>query len=370
MKINIPLEKDVVFFKKDLWKDIRLLEVYETHQLKTLKRYSDFNIEIIREFDFLTFISKKKKSLKIPKIVSHNDDYIELEYITGIRVFNLLMILRNIFKKTNDKKVYKIAQLIKNKLISDMNEFQLISNTYINKTDFYYPYKQKAINAIQILLSTVELNINMDELEKDLTSLENIIQKTDSSIFRDATPKNAILRMQNFPISASIREKENIIMKYINDDFFSEQNIKQNVIQYDFSGFNMECSKYDDELVIEFHEALVWLQDSNYKARLTNEELSVLLFRLIRLALRKLAYKQLHINAYNIRFKLDSELIYLHEMKSIINTLQKINYIKGDGLLKFTNSMINLYDYTPTVDYFEKYLLSNNRQYYTDIFPH
>ena len=134
--------------------------------------------------------------MKIPRILGYGTEYIDFEYIEGIRGFNFLTQMKKLYLYGNDAmRAFKAAQNVLSKLNQDLREFQTQAGE-IKKLikSRNYPYEAKVIHALD-LLSVILFKSQLDiEVTDDVRRLSILLEGNCNVPFRDSTPKNAIIR--------------------------------------------------------------------------------------------------------------------------------------------------------------------------------
>lgn len=370
MKLNV-LEADLVRFEQDLWKDARKLELDSGEKQKIIHRYSDKQISVNEEYNFITGMIDQV-SFQVPKIVNHSDNSISFHYIAGTRAFNLLMDLRALRHLENNEKYQYIGVKLVDLLGRDLQNFQ---TTFKADRASYtqtaiYPARDKLYNVYEILNSTLGLEVDLTEID----TITDIYSQHASVPFRDATTKNAILNLPellkgNFK---SNEERQDTIKSMVLSGEL-EDKLGQNIIYHiDFSGCCYLCPIFDDWVALREHEASAWLELDSVPTldELSVSELCAKFVRYSRLGGRKLAYRLLNNQGYQIRFGLDSEGFYFRHLREICINLREKKVIKSQNLENLMANLEKATNITPKTDYFHDWKSHHrNHNYYSDVFP-
>jgi hypothetical protein len=375
MSINVSKEI-ITGFKNDLWKDVRRLTVFQFENQKTIRRYSDEITSISQEVKFLSFLEKNERMWNFPKMLSYSDSYIEFEYLRGIRLFNFIIELNYIAEVKKSIKAYNTIALIQSILNDNLNNFQVATRSFISQQEVVpYPYIDKCLIPLNLISLISLLTVDKEEIKDDIQKLSEIYFSGANVLFRDATPKNAILNIEElyYIHYKDDLERREHICRLLEEGFFSEYLLRKSIYQFDFSGCKYFCSPIDDFVAANLHECLEWtdLSKTYWQHNLDNDLfLSSVFVRYIRFGSRKLLYRLLHKDAHNVRFIYDRETLYFNRLGEITKLLSKKRIINGSSLELIFNQSRLLVNEIPADDYFKKYIDTSNVQYYKDIFPY
>ncbi len=371
MKLKL-LEADLVRFEQDLWKDARKLELNSGKQQQTIRRYSDKLISVKEEYRFITGMIDRV-SFQVPRIIDHTDNSISFRYIAGTRAFNLLMDLRTLSLKENNEKYQSIGTRLIELLGYDLQDFQAkfkVDSSDSNTQAAIYPAREKLFNVYEILISVLQFEADLTEIDV----ITDIYSQHVSVPFRDATTKNTILNLpglfkRNFK---SNKEKQNTIKKMVLSGELEDKLGKDIIYHIDFSGCCYLCPVFDDWVALREHEAAGWLELKTVPSLddLTIPELCTKFVRYSRFGGRKLAYRLLNHEGYQIRFGLDSEEFYFQKLKEICKKLREKGVIKSHNLEILITTLEKATGITPETDYFHDWKSHHrNHTYYSDVFP-
>ena len=370
MKLNV-LEKDLVRFEQDLWKDARKLELDSGEQRKIIRRYSDKRISVGDEYKFITGMIDKVP-FQVPEIIDHSDNSISFLYIAGTRAFNLLMDLRALSYLDDNDKYQSLGIKLVDLLGDDLQNFQATFkvNFDSNNQSSVYPAQEKLYNVYEILTSVLQLDVDLIEIEK----ITDIYSSHASVPFRDATTKNAILNLPNLfkRNFACNRERQNAINKMVLSGELEDKLDKDIIYHIDFSGCCYLCPVFDDWVALREHEAAAWLDLDSVPGLdgLSIPELCAKFVRYSRLGGRKLAYRLLNNQGYQIRFSFDSEGFYFHHLRELCFKLRERGVLESQNLETLMLSLEKATSINPNKDYFHDWKSHHrNHTYYSDVFP-
>ncbi len=378
MKNNVIFNIDqslIDLFLRDIYKDIRRIEVIKIDNNTVLRRYSDGVVSISDEVEFLNKLNFcKDKNWLIPPILNITDDYIDFKYIRGIRLFNFLIELRYLFLVEHSKKALYVSEIIKDITIKNLENFQNLTSNFDLSRYSEYPVVEKLLSPITLLCDSSSFDYNLDEVKSDLSIISKYYKSISTTLFRDATPKNIIfdeplLYYDNFIDDTDRRIK---IRSLVNSDYFDEKLLSENLYHIDFTGCNYKCPKVDDFIAANLHECNIWIPSSQffYNENINNTDFLVTIFvRYLRFGGRKLCYRIYNSIGHKIRFRFDYEKIYFEQLSFVTDKLIKELGIKGSELKKIFDYMSFLSDLTIDIDYLSLFFDNSDVKYYSGLFP-
>lgn len=170
------------------------------------------------------FYLRSSDGYRTPELHAYADDHLTIEYIDGVSCFNYLKHLDN-----NECKAEYLDYLV-----SEIMKFQEVAQG-LDELDFApYAVEEKLDETIQIMRAIQHPQLKVAEQTRDAV-LEHFHSFANTS-FRDATPKNSIIRLDGDDIR---------------DLTLSE--IKDRTYHYDFSTVADLTSKYDDVISTVYH---------------------------------------------------------------------------------------------------------------------
>lgn len=399
--MNISKEL-ITVFRDDLCKDQRKIEIIEDNKgiSRTgyvMRKYSSSTQEYENEQNVISYLIKLGMD-GIPKILSYGKNvdgeyYIDIEYFDGIRVYNVLAYLREIIqqydvlaeraKAAYDKMIQRC--LLRQKRIQEI----LISWAKTHKKNDIYPQK-KVLNIVKLLSEVMDVDINLEELNKELEYITVEFNKIAEIPFRDSTTKNMVLYCPEMYIGNFVKDGEDIFAAdfrrkeyfkdFIGSDRFEDFIDNTPIIDFDFSSCEHLTSVYDDPIGFLCHEItwqgmpnksdLIWVRDNR---EIVDKDIALsFIVRYMRFGGRKIAYHIFHPNAYKYRFCYDNEDFYFNNLNKII-----LHY--WSDAKKYIPQLMNFITYVKTydkkliiddVDEFEMFFPNSNRKFYLDLFPY
>jgi hypothetical protein len=364
-------------FTSEFLKEKRKLKLISQNNRLIIRRYSDGITATRNEVKAIEYLKNKLTGIKIPEIVNCENDYIDFEYIEGIRCFNFLIQMKKLYSEQKHKaKVFKLAGKILAPLNHHLTLFQSTAGEIqkiLKVRD--YPYLEKTVNALELLSKIIGISKLDIEVEDDVQCLSEIINVICDVPFRDSTPKNAIIHVPGLSIRnfSSGNERNQNIMTFLCQNRIDADMIAERIYHIDYSGFPFLCSRIDDWICLNLHESTKWL--STYDVSMSDNQknavfLATAVFRFIRLGGRKLAYQLLHKNAANIRYQYESALYYFTHIGTWLSNLTEMGVIKGNKWLQLNASLMKACSLTPDVDFFDDFKGICTGSYYSDVYPY
>ena len=368
MKLKVT-EQDLINFEQDLWKDARKMELGVFGDIKTIRRFSDKQLSIKDEFQFIKNL-KDRVAFKLPEILESADKYINFEYIAGTRAFNLLMDLRQLFGEANEKVYLKTASKLLSFLEEDLKEFQAVFNGQPQEKlpQSRYPARRKIGTLYEILCSILSIEGNAD----DLSIISEIYEKNAALPFRDASPKNIVLNIPELYQKHfnSYSERLNKVRELVKSGFLEEVMESDIIYHIDFTGCCYSCPELDDWIALRKHECSAWMSSDkgdNFDS-LSNKDLCTWFVRYSRFGGRKLAYRLLNHSGHQVRFGMDNEVHYFMILKTICNLLADRKVIVSGTLSNLMTQLAAASKIIPEKDYFHHWK-NITKTYYSDVFP-
>jgi len=373
LMLNVS-QASLELFHRDLWKDSRHLEVIEVDGKKRIRRFADGNVPISKELGFITWI-QERVSFKVPEIVQASDGCLIFEYIEGTRAFNLLMDLRALYRLENNCLYRDLARQLLQLLMDDLRSFQQAADTTeVTNNLPIYPVTEKLRALYQVLSGVLPDTCAFNEVEADLDRIAAVYRRHAQVPFRDATPKNVILKL---PLLFQSRFKSRIerleaVRQLCVSGEMAALLVHDNVYHIDFSGCHLLCPEADDWVALMEHESSVWLMSAQRPVSpdLEVPDLCTRFVRFSRFAGRKLAYRLLNRCGHEIRFALDHEAGYFLTLSNITRYLQALQVIDGRKLTGMMEDLFRATSLVPEKDYLQEMLPAGSlRTYYSDVFP-
>ena len=337
-EIGIDIAEIVGFYLKDICKDKRILTSSSAEFIK----HCDAN-EFLVEKKLLDDLVNKAE-INVAKIIdthqSKKDNYLNLERIKGMRLFELFVTLDYLGQASCDK-----AILLKKRLLERCNIQQNVLNHRIKELlsndSSITPYPAiKIVDFIPFLYKMMLIsysqnvsNVSLTELKTEAKAIYDrflYFVNQNPMPFRDSTLKNMAIndpRLMNIEFDISTKEKlegtaQKIYSIISEEDFDYFENAK--IYDFDFSSCINTTAFYDDFIGLNMHERSYSIEIENQVINeyIDNEEfLIALIVRFLRFGGRKLAYKIINPDYHKIRFMYDDGQFYFKKIKLYIDVL-------------------------------------------------
>lgn len=330
---GLDIKPIVDYFINDIWKDGRSLNIRGGNLVKGCL---DQAYCIEKSILFVLY----ENGVNVPQIIDYDDDKRELEMnrIDGIRIFELFVILDDLFS-SGVIQAREIKKQIINKCLKHQKRIFEILNERINDCR---PYPAGKINElITVLLRCVHIfypdksiRIDIEDLRAESLKFYEEYCNYTMSLFRDSTVKNMVIEIKGFTGLDHIDNIENyaklkskvfeLIQKEGEACFDSCL-----IYDLDFASCVNTVNRYDDLIGLTMHERTysAEIEEEILHGRFDGETFDNrefffgLFVRYMRFGGRKLLYRLLNPKYYGIRFKYDDERFYF---KKIVFFAEKI----------------------------------------------
>ncbi len=364
-------ESHIKFFRKDLWKDERAF-FKENPLYKDCFSKHCFTEELAQlEFNILELLSAFDCS---PKPIAVVGEMLYMEWTKGVRLFDLIRLLRQAcLKPETNIQAKKALEIVFSRLKNDLYITQniLLDNNF----DFNfssYPVNIKIESLLNLFIEIFSIDIGGNYREQNKKFGEYWCEKCSLIPFRDATTKNYIFADKKLDLS--ICKTENSRYQTLNSllvDFDQDYWKSIPILGIDYSSIENLTTPEDDVISLYFHEwtygtvpllaeNLLLINDrfevDNYRAAAT------FLVRFLRFGGRKLAYKLINSQGFEVRFKYDNPNFYflhLHQICKALNSDFVIDFSEiFDVINKISfelNNISHADDALLKIDYFRQY---------------
>ena len=375
-----PSNESMRLFRDDLWKDQRKLDMVKNHEeYLCLQKHYVNETEAHFETEILQFMSEKLVNARVPKIISYSEDFISLEYLKGIRVFNLFVELDDHLPPEYQELGRHIKKRILKQCERDQQEIQQALIDW-NRSQKLKPYPQeKLMSIITFLADCLNVKMPMNEIKHEIELLCSIFETHATVPFRDATTKNMVLVDPD--LWQGNHESEDSRREFIVDSIAKgtwERWLSSPIYNFDFASCINLTTPEDDVISLKHHERtcsgfpqtadeLIWFGEANPERAAIS-----FLLRYYRFGGRKAAYKLVHYSGHHVRFRFDHHTFYFNRIHSVMSRLWPESERAFRGLLKLTDVFAKqLKIERDPFDNFRELFpeLVRNRKYYTDMFP-
>ncbi len=260
----------------------------------TVTKFSDAN-HTAREVRSLKIANRT--SLPIAKLIDHTETSLTMDFYPGLSAFQLLEIL---YEQGRHGDIYSVL----NKLAARVKKIQSECGDAVQTE---YPFALK-LGEIKTVLKLLDHSKEYDLLNEVEQKIINLLTHIKHVPFRDATPKNYIVKN-----TLHVGQTDAI------DDL--------DIIAIDFATFHYGTHKYDDLISLFFHYIVETGEREKLIAKYMPEASSldaqaILVLRLGRFWVRRAYYKKFHPELFKKRYKFEDTRFY---EQAFFGSLKKIS---------------------------------------------
>lgn len=322
-------EEVLQIYKSDLWKDKRFLDPQQQLFIKESESIEENNTEV----SVINFLRNANID-GIPEILKVDGLKIYMPIFKGIRVFELLVQLDDIYVRNEMSKAKDIKELIIKRCEERQKKIQaaLIEWRKLQNNRLSYP-QMKLNSIIKVLAMCKHIYFDESQLVEELNKLNNYWKTVVDVPFRDATTKNmvfrceALSRIEIAPSKDKTASSRQIIENKLrsNDDKFW---FDTPICDFDFSSCMHDTSLEDDVISLRYHERtfngnlyidsnkLVWTGKPDAKRAAIS-----FYVRYYRFGGRKAAYRLINPINHIVRFEYDRDGFYFENLTTIMRYL-------------------------------------------------
>jgi hypothetical protein len=368
-------------FRAELWKEQRLLEVVGRDGLRCLRKHFPDPVAVAAELRFLGVVAATG-SEHTPLVLGHGDTYVDLEYIEGIRLYNLLDTLRTLEPEN------EYARAARGKLIDRCVaacarvQRALADAVPASAQTGRYPIKRKLISLLRLFDHCLALGLDLTRLELEAVRAEDFLRDLDCAVpFRDAAPKNLILAWPAvWRGRVSRHEQRRLVDEAVREWGKTDASPidAAPIVHIDFSSSRESTVPEDDPISLLVHESswlgalpaperLLWLPIPPDPVRLAVG----MAVRMYRLGGRRLGYRLLHANGYQARYADESPDFYFRCLLAAAGTYRALG-TTFPALLAAAEAILDRLAEGLDVefDWFEERYGPRPGHYYRDVFPY
>lgn len=365
-------------FKRDLWKDQRRLEKIERNGEACLVKHYISEREACHEIAILKHLSSVLRIARVPKIIEEGQMYAVLPYLSGIRVFNMLVELDSLPPPV-DKRARQVKKEILDRCEMNQREIQGALITWSEGVHLDPYPSHKITTLVQLLADCLCIDVDHNRLDREIVQLGEIFTQGSTVPFRDATTKNMVIASSELWLGNFSGEsgRRTFLYESLMNDSRPEW-LDAPIYDFDFASCLNATTPEDDVVSLRFHERtwagmpentekLVWHKEPDARRA------AVTFFvRYYRFGGRKAAYRLLHPSGHRIRFRHDNDAFYFDRVACVMKHLWPEASSTFPKLLEFTDLVYHsLQTPIPSFDFFranyEKTI--GKRTYYVDMYP-
>lgn len=341
--------RDVEQFRRELWKDERQFPKSETTCTFVKDCFSENLAKT--EFFVLKLLSGSAGEALVPEPISVENSIICMQTANGMRLFEVLRALRSIELERRDGLANHAIAILMIRQRQRLAQIQSVLHANIGAIgSSTYPLKNKLTSLLSLLTRILGLQLgseHKDQLSKFAEYWEN-----DCALipFRDATPKNTIVSHPELSQSRRLSngEADRECISNILDKANKEWWESVPLLEIDFSSVEHLTTFEDDPISLHFHEWTFGTCPSEPTSLLLLPTIArvdpfrtaaTFLVRYMRFGGRKLAYKLVNSQGFEIRFRYDDPLFYFRNLSSQIKKVSEKFFFEYEILLDLINSI-------------------------------
>ncbi len=371
------LRRQLEQFKHELWKDQRPLATGSSNGRPTfIKHFSD-EAEGKTELHVLNWL-KTQDAADTPQILDSSESAVELEYVCGIRLFNLFVELDRLPEDIRPR-----GEEIKRGLIERASGRQHEIQDALLRIDWlphWKPYAagSKILAVIEILEPALAFSVDMPALVDELEEFDKEWTPRTAVPFRDAAPKNMVLAAKALWLGMFDNDEDArrdfLIESIRNGD--EEMWLSSRLVDFDFASCGEISTLEDDFISLHFHER-TWQSgpsspsDVVWDPGQADGERASLSFitRYYRFGGRKAAYRLLHPWGHRVRFRHDGDVFYFERLPSVVTRMSPETAARFPVLMSVTDAIARTLEFgRPGIDQFIAAGLGEKRRYYVDMY--
>jgi hypothetical protein len=365
-------------FKSELWKDQRRLETRDRRDGLALVKYFASPEEGQTELYVLSRLSGEETERRhVPAVFASADDWVELEYVKGIRLFNLLVELDQVPDEMLSN-VEEVEAVLLARADRNQREIQRLLRDGDHLSHWRpYPAGSKILAIIQILAPVLDLGFDAERLRREIRDFDVIWTPLATVPFRDATTKNMVLAAPELWLGHF--DGEDARRAYLIETLNGSNRprwLSADLIDFDFASCGELSTPEDDYISLHYHERtwreapvhggeLAWTGEVPDSARAALSFIT----RYYRFGGRKAAYRLLHPWGHRVRFRHDRDAFYFERLPDIVGRLSPGIAERFPVLMDVTAAIARTLDARrPGIDQFIAAGLAEKRSYFVDMY--
>jgi len=359
-------DQAVEFFETQIRKERRRWKVENDGRSRRVLRYSDGVRDILGEVATLRHIQKYAKRVNLPTFKFRDEDAISLTYIPGVRGDTVLDALAANAEK---RSAFAAAGAFFSKLKNDLHDVQRLPVNPAISPNKYSVREKLTRDALELVRIAPNPAMSPHNLADELDRLSSEYEALCSQPFRDANPKNCVLKLPKaIDVSRARSDRDylaSMLVSLYRDDanFFGA-----NTFQLDFSGLQTLVPEFDDDVILHTHRSTIWLSRSVTDARRipwSDKDVLITAFvRHFRLAVRRLFYQIVHSEGYRIRYGHDPSIFYVRILDHVARHLNKASKGNYKNIRLLTSHMLDVALSNLNQDFYEMRRGVAQRVYY------
>lgn len=334
-------EEILQIYRKDLWKDKRLLNPQNDIFIKRADNIQERDNEI----SVLNFLNSYGIE-NVPDVIKTDGLNIHLPTLKGIRVFELLVQLDDLYINMGMSKAYEIKRIIIERCNIRQKKIQSALIDWRRTQSSRVPYPQYKIRSIiKVLAECTNLKYDYAAVEEEIDSICKYWETVANTPFRDAAVKNMVFmtdklsRIEYSPSEEKYIVTRNLIQNLLNNTEFW---INTPIGDFDFSSCVYDTTLEDDYIGLNYHErtymggnieasSLLWHGSADEKRAAVS-----FLIRYYRFGGRKAAYRIINPINHMVRFRYDNDCFYFQHLNPIVKSIWPSASVEIPALLSLT----------------------------------
>lgn len=269
--------------------------------LKTFTKIKSSHIEACVEEQTIKHL--QTLNIKSPKIIYRQGNILTTQYISGLSAFEALEYFS---QRGQSQKIDKLLEDLCESLLFFQKNSQKLKNNLKLKP---YDVQEKLLEVANVMDMTNTFDSKL--LRSNINKIKKIYDDKADTLFRDATPKNYILK------DVTIKNIKNI------------KNFKKHIYWIDFSSIDQLTFACDDFVSILYHYMINDKKRAyfinKYHINLNNKENIVSTFvRLSRFWVRRAYYKTFYPTNFLKRYRHENTIFYEKNFSLLYNQIKKI----------------------------------------------
>jgi hypothetical protein len=379
-----PTDEQLRTFRSQLWKEQRSLEMIgDEDDTRRLRKSFQSRDAVDAELYFLQLVNEGEPGLA-PEVVDVAETSIDLRYVEGTRVHTVLTLLQEL-ERVDARARAQRERLVRRCASSCARIQELLTNDMRTspRARAYYPVQEKLTALLGLFDSCLQLDLDMDTIEAEASSAEAYLRSIPCPVpFRDATAKNLVMEIPDMWLGrCSVAEQREFVRHAVAVPSSATEGPldRARIVHLDFSSCSELTVPEDDPISLLVHESswlgempaqtdLRWLPIAPDPIRLAVG----LLVRMYRLGGRRLSYRLVHRDGYQLRYADESIAFYFEALVSAGDTLCPELVTHFPALMLATRAILHRLakGLETERDWFRDRYQPQLERYYRDVFPY
>lgn len=379
-----PTDEQLGTFRSQLWKEQRSLElVGGKDDTRRLRKSFQSRDAVDAELYFLQLVNGREPGLA-PDVLNASDTSIDLRYVEGTRVHTVLTLLQEL-ERVDVRARAQRGRLVRRCASSCARIQELLANDMrrSSRAPVYYPVQEKLTALLGLFDSCLRLDLDMDAIEAEASSAEAYLRSIPCPVpFRDAAAKNLLMEIPELWLGrCSVAEQREFVRDAVAMSSSTAESPldRARIVHVDFSSCTELTVPEDDPISLLVHESswlgelpaqtdLRWLPLAPDPMRLAVG----MMVRMYRLGGRRLSYRLVHRDGYELRYADESIAFYFEALVSAGDSLCPELAADFPALMLATRAILHrLAEGLETGrDWFRDRYQPQLERYYRDVFPY